>query len=107
MNVVFILSIIYPRTLTDLKAPFKGWEYISGAHHLLGVCKVMGFKTSTVETFFFSFTGEERLGVFVGFKVSLEFWFQVTVKIQPRWIILMKKQVHEFSRYFSQNTCRH
>lgn len=53
MNVVFILNNIYPRILTDLKAPFKGWEYSSGAHHLLGVCKVMGFKTSTVETFFF------------------------------------------------------
>ncbi|KAK7802130.1 hypothetical protein U0070_008768, partial [Myodes glareolus] len=41
--------------------------------------------------------GEERLGAFVGFKVSFEVWFQVTVKIQPRWIILMKKQVHKFS----------
>lgn len=77
MNVVFILNNIYPRILTDLKAPFKGWEYSSGAHHLLGVCKVMGFKTSTVETFFFfSLTGEERLGVSVGFTVSLEVWFQ-------------------------------
>lgn len=69
MNVVFILNIIYPRTLTDLKAPFKGWEYISGAHHLFGVCKVMGFKTSTVETldlfFFFSLLQVRRGWVFL------------------------------------------
>lgn len=67
MNVVFILNIIYPRTLTDLKAPFTGWEYISGAHHLFGVCKVMGFKTSTVETldFFFSLLQVRRGWVFL------------------------------------------
>lgn len=104
MNVVFILNNIYPRMLTDLMAPFKDWEYSSGAHHLLGVCKVMGLKTSTVETF--SFTSEERLGVSVGFKVCLEVWFQMTVKIQPCRIILMKEQGSKFSRYFSQNTCR-
>lgn len=64
MNVVFILNNIYPRMLTDLKAPLKGWEYSSGAHHLLGVCKVMALKTSTVETFYFFFYRGGEAGCF-------------------------------------------
>lgn len=40
--------------------------------HLLGMVKVLALKPSTVETFFFSFSDEERLDVYFGFKVSLE-----------------------------------